>query len=447
MARVKGSTTTTTGTNALRTTAPRKRKAPSDTTTTTSVNPPATTSEGGCLILKDLFNTYPGTKEFFALETYDQKENPLWHNARFGRVTASTAYPVEQAYNEYEKRKARYGPEAADAYLKGRLAKIAHKMCNPEGSHTTEAGNPIRSVEAIAYGIKHEDTARKEYAQIMKKVYKDSYVVQTGLNLDKEIVGLGASPDGILKSSECEPIVLEIKCPDSRRGEADLFADVMKKKIIPVRQSYLKSIVGEVVKDPKFCNKIVGHLRKKGTALKEEKLTVSKYYVTPTNKSIGGIPLCNINLNHRQGKQYYSQMQYEMMVTGCKMAHLFVWKEGQCGLVQVPWDPEWGGEKRDRIKHFWEKFLFPHVINGDRNKFLAFEGDKMPNDVPTKENGGWKCIHCDEEAKKLGSLELYAPSPKKMVYAADCPDSDQSGSSGEEDNEEEEEDEGEDVHS
>lgn len=62
--------------------------------------------------------------------------------------------------------------------------------------------------EYTAYGLKHEDEARKKYSEM-----SSVKIVKTGLIVHPEYPYLGFSPDGLIVTNNDKLRLLEIKCP------------------------------------------------------------------------------------------------------------------------------------------------------------------------------------------------------------------------------------------
>ena len=113
--------------------------------------------------------------------TRGQRSNPLWSDARRGRVTASNFGRVLRSVT------AGRAPAAS-------LLKSIHNMYS------------MSSAAAIDYGITHEATAIKAYEAAFNVT-----VLPSGLWLD-ESGTLGASPDGLTGEA-----MIEVKCPHSAK--------------------------------------------------------------------------------------------------------------------------------------------------------------------------------------------------------------------------------------
>ena len=111
--------------------------------------------------------------------TVGQRDNPTWHLARRGRLTASNFGSVLHA------------KRVTPSLLKRLLGEY-----------------DISRVKAVQWGVNNEAEAIKAFTNLTAKT-----VQETGLRLDGSGI-LGASPDGIVD----EDSVLEVKCPYTERN-------------------------------------------------------------------------------------------------------------------------------------------------------------------------------------------------------------------------------------
>ncbi|XP_064454764.1 uncharacterized protein LOC135366038 [Ornithodoros turicata] len=121
--------------------------------------------------------------EEVARATLGQNVNDRWHKERRLRVTASNAHRVWTRKDGFEK--------------------LAKSLVCPRRVQTA----------AMAYGTATETAARQSLQREMKVP-----VTQIGLVVHDQQPWLCGSPDGLMKIRE-EQVLVEIKCPHSRRGK------------------------------------------------------------------------------------------------------------------------------------------------------------------------------------------------------------------------------------
>ncbi|KAL0195047.1 hypothetical protein M9458_008619, partial [Cirrhinus mrigala] len=71
----------------------------------------------------------------------------------------------------------------------------------------------LSHVPAVLWGRDMEDTARRQYTEIMKTKHQNFDVELCGLVVRPDKPHLGASPDGIANCTCCGKATVEIKCP------------------------------------------------------------------------------------------------------------------------------------------------------------------------------------------------------------------------------------------
>ncbi|XP_029442341.1 uncharacterized protein LOC115082225 [Rhinatrema bivittatum] len=131
-------------------------------------------------------------------ETRGQRNNPMWHEQRENRITASIAHKIANSKFVNDR-----SPEVPQSYLKA-VVNEGPKVQTP----------------AMSWGVKNEKTAIKEYQQLTsRKAGKDVKVTDCGLFVHPEKSWLAASPDGIVRDgSTGKPAkLLEVKCPYKHR--------------------------------------------------------------------------------------------------------------------------------------------------------------------------------------------------------------------------------------
>ena len=295
-----------------------------------------------------------------------QSDNQLWHDLRNGRLTGSKAFVLEQAVSQVNKHgnaPDKYDKTAED-YMVDRFKVIAHRMTEEVGNTITKTGGiAISQLPAVKWGKDNEDLARNVYATQMRNEYHTLTVEETGLVMADHSSGLAASPDGIVHPNpgqeDDRPYLLEIKCPSSRAKtglETSIMMDTKKKD-------------------------------KEGRMIQK----VKPFYLDRVPGSfIGGIPEFKLN-NHRQAKDYASQMKFTMMVTGLYKAHLFVWTPKGSGIVEVMRDVAWEEYHAQFFRRFFASYLMPEALK--KGIFVAMKDDKI-FDHPVNVADNYTCPMC-----------------------------------------------------
>ena len=186
---------------------------------------------------------------------------------------------------------------------------------------------------AMEKGRKWEEYAFSKYKAVMEmEKHHNLSVVKTGLVISKDVV-LGASPDGLI-SCECHGQgVVEIK-------SATKFAD----------------------KDPNAKEVIekLPYLEENGTEMK---------------------------MNHK----YYSQVQFQMGITGRNWCHLVVFtpkcleKNVKPLIVDVKFNKTWFETLVNTSTKFWYEHLLPEIIE----KKLCVESTKPKKDISKNQDHGY----------------------------------------------------------
>ncbi|KAL1274388.1 hypothetical protein QQF64_027202 [Cirrhinus molitorella] len=120
--------------------------------------------------------------------TKNQAHSQAWHTHRTGRITSTTLHRVCTVVTES---------------AKTTLVKQVMHYNQQELSH----------VPAVLWGRHMEDTARRQYTEIMKTKHQNFDVELCGLVVHPDKPYLGASPDGIANCTCCGKATVEIKCP------------------------------------------------------------------------------------------------------------------------------------------------------------------------------------------------------------------------------------------
>ena len=131
----------------------------------------------------------PSLDQIHSLEkmTRSQSRSVLWHRHREGHITASVAHDILTMKDQ----------TSPDRMLK-KIMNYTH--------------SDISSIEAVGFGIQHEEKAKAMYRDYMKTTHECFDVQDSGLVIDPAFSLFGASPDGV-RTCHCHGQgLLEIKC-------------------------------------------------------------------------------------------------------------------------------------------------------------------------------------------------------------------------------------------
>lgn len=164
------------------------------------------------LTMEDICKKSSSSSEFFATLAENRTENHIniiedvtkgqasnkhWFSYRHGMITASVSHSVISLFKN---------KNPSQSSVDNLIAK------------TLGYNKPIRA-PALIWGTEHEQYARKRYIASNRKVHKKFKCTESGLKIHQEKHILGASVDGLVQCSCCEPGNLEIKCPFTHRDE------------------------------------------------------------------------------------------------------------------------------------------------------------------------------------------------------------------------------------
>ena len=127
--------------------------------------------------------------------TREQCESCLWKDHHVGRITSSVAHRV---------------------LSKARKLKNETEVGNTENLIRSILGkeSPDPNLPALKYGRTVEPVAQQNYEFVMRgKGHKKLNVKKCGMFVDKTLIFMGSSPDGIVTCECCGSGALEIKCP------------------------------------------------------------------------------------------------------------------------------------------------------------------------------------------------------------------------------------------
>jgi hypothetical protein len=126
--------------------------------------------------------------------TQGQGDQPIWHELRQKRITASKFHRVHKRTNTYKKD---HGIDTSGVvnYLLGDDSRLLQ-------------------LPAIKHGINLEDAAKKKFREVMKhEGHTDLNISETGIHLNDKHLYLGATPDLLVECTCCGLGLVEIKCP------------------------------------------------------------------------------------------------------------------------------------------------------------------------------------------------------------------------------------------
>lgn len=134
------------------------------------------------------------------------QRSPQWFEARLGRITSSI---VGKAFGRLKRSNERT-KEAID---------VMDTLCAEQIT-----GEPARRVNALAWGVAHEDEARAAYAFL-----KNAEIKQVGFIPHPTIANAGCSPDSLVGADGA----LELKAPTSATHLRTLLADAVPEEHLP----------------------------------------------------------------------------------------------------------------------------------------------------------------------------------------------------------------------
>jgi hypothetical protein len=237
------------------------------------------------------------TREALEENTRGQNENPEWHKARHGRVTASKVGAILASY--------RPKIQHTDPRIRAKQ-NLARELV------TAATFGPT---EAMVHGTINEFNAMMVYA---KRLDKNEHVeMGHGLHVHKEHGWLACSPDGVYKKDEC--------MIQDRNGEwlsCDCPSTYKERRLVEVKCPFSK-------KDD--CN-----------------FDDPKFYIHKVGNEY------QLNMKSAQGRAYYYQIQTNLAILDLPSCDLVVWAPGRMEIVRV--NRQTPKEEADMIatcKQFW----------------------------------------------------------------------------------------------
>lgn len=228
------------------------------------------------------------------------------------------------------------------------------------------------SVVAIKWGRECEHIARNSYTEKIKNSYQDFKVSISGLVIHPDYPYLGASPDGVISCSCCEPGLIEIKCPYKYRNESP--------------------IADNALSHPNYC------------LIKEENGT--------------------IHLSHNH--EYYHQIQAQIAICESQYCDFICWTTQDMHIERILPEYNFMDDSVPILKSFFCDYILPEILtqkfltNGESNqdqpvycscqkeesgKMVACEQPQCPYQwfhfscvgLTRKPEGKWYCPDCKKK--------------------------------------------------
>lgn len=216
-------------------------------------------------------------REILEYSTRGQSSNDAWFCARRQLLTASNF---------------------------GQVCKLRPTTSHEKRAHDIVFSSGKLDTAAVRWGKEKEAEARD-----LLEIIISQKVTECGLFVDKEIIGLGGSPDGLVG----DDAIVEIKCPWSARLQT-----------------------------------IQEAINAKNTA-------VTSIFVN------GNLSL--INPKH----SYYHQIQGQLRVTDRQFCYFMIWTPKDAKVWKIPRVPDFFDEyQRPRLIRFYLNYMIPVIANGDR---------------------------------------------------------------------------------
>ena len=240
------------------------------------------------------------TRDAMEYWTRGRAENPEWHAARHGRVTASKVGAIMAACR---------GGNQRSATKIGAMQNLAKDMVAP---------STLKPTEAMVHGNKNEGQGIVAYAKLLDK--DEHVVVGHGLYVHPEHTWLACSPDGVYMKNECM-----MKTVDG----SWLYCDCLpryRKRLVEVKCPFSKKDSGSY-DDPNF------YLKKKGDGYE-------------------------LNMKSSEGRQYYYQIQTNLAILDLKECDLVVWSPRETAVARVTrQSAEDEANMIDTCRNFWHTYV------------------------------------------------------------------------------------------
>lgn len=218
------------------------------------------------------------------MATKNQSSSTWWFQFRAGRITASNLKSV------------------CRTSIKRPARTVVSKICYPELTKF--------SSKATEYGKRNEDIAFSQYNDEMVLVHDNFVLQKSGLHLNNNYPGFGASPDGVSVCDCHGKIVLEIKCPYSgRNGSIE--------DVLALKDPYIKQITNE--------------------SNEQEYIMVEKH-------------------------AYYYQVQMLIFMTESTLAHFVVWTPSGLKLLTIEPNLEFWLQNYATAEMFLRKIILPEIL-------------------------------------------------------------------------------------
>lgn len=174
---------------------------------------------------------------------------------------------------------------------------------------------PRVQTRAMTWGIENEKEAVQKYQELKSAALgRPVTVLDCGLFIDCSKPWLAASPDGIVTDGRTGQWLrsLEVKCPFKHRN---------------------RRVEEACSQDPRFCLEIL------------------------EPQGLDWSPVFGLKRSH----PYFTQVQFQMAVTGLQKADFVVFTQRDLAVVQVDFDPRFWEETVSRLERFYFKALVPFL--------------------------------------------------------------------------------------
>ena len=283
--------------------------------------------------------------------------------ARGISVTQSQAQAVEKSTREQAHSKAWFRFRAGRITASKMKAVCCTNPAQPSQSLIKsicypEAGAFISP--ATVWGCTHEKHARDMFGEKISSLHENVKIYDAGLFINPEFPYIGASPDAIMSCDCCGTSVVEIKCPFCTRH---------------------KEIV-DACQEKKFC----------------------------LNKANDG----TVQLDHKHA--YFYQVQTQLGVCKCEVAHFVVWTEKELHHEEIAFDDLFWTKITEESQHIFLNAILPELVG----KFFS----RPPQKGTWITQGSSKESNtADADTDLYGKISCYCKQPEfQKMMACDNPE-------------------------
>jgi len=213
---------------------------------------------------------------------------------------------------------------------------------------------------ATVWGCTHEKHARDMFGEKISSLHENVKIYDAGLFINPEFPYIGASPDAIMSCDCCGTSVVEIKCPFCTRH---------------------KEIV-DACQEKKFC----------------------------LNKANDG----TVQLDHKHA--YFYQVQTQLGVCKCEVAHFVVWTEKELHHEEIAFDDLFWTKITEESQHIFLNAILPELVG----KFFS----RPPQKGTWITQGSSKESNtADADTDLYGKISCYCKQPEfQKMMACDNPE-------------------------